>query len=129
MLETIRKGRKYITGGVSQPSPVESVPVDPADPSYNRQHAELVRQYIEEQPESTTPDILAVKKIVAWLKERGLKGKERSMYSYTYKILKDEHAAGNLEFEKGVGYWKKTKLNALKPKREGAMIGQRHAAR
>jgi hypothetical protein len=101
--------------------------MDPHERSYNRPHAELVRQYIEEQPESTTPEILNVKKIVAYLKAHGLKGKERSMYSYTYSILKDEHKKGNLEFEKGVGYWKEPKINALKPKLD-QMIGQRHEA-
>jgi hypothetical protein len=101
--------------------------MDPDERSYNRPHAALVRPYIEEQPESATPEILNVKKIVAYLKAHGLKGKERSMYSYTYKILKDEHAAGNLAFEKGTGYWKEPKINALKPKLD-QMIGQRHEA-
>jgi hypothetical protein len=54
-------------------------------------------------PRKRPANIIKVKDIIRFLREHGLKGKERSMYSYTYDILKKEAKTGNLEFGKGRG--------------------------
>jgi hypothetical protein len=86
---------------------------------------ELVRDYIEEIPEENPPFVLKVPEIVKYLHSKGVKGKERSLYSYTYSILKDEAKHGNLEFEKGVGYTKAVKLNQMRDKLRGLNVGAR----
>jgi hypothetical protein len=94
----------------------------PAEPEvieerpYNKNISELVRLYIDEIPEETPATVLAVKDIVRHLRSKGIKGKERSLYSYTYAILKGEMKKGALRFQKGVGYFKPNKFDTIELK-------------